>query len=78
LRKRAKSVFDPKNFLSEPGEGKFVASYRRGEIVFLQGEIASAVFYIQQGKVKLTVFSKQGKEAVIAFVEPGHFLEKDA
>jgi CRP/FNR family transcriptional regulator, cyclic AMP receptor protein len=74
LRKRAKSVFDPKNFLSEPGEGKFVASYRRGEIVFLQGEIASAVFYIQQGKVKLTVFSKQGKEAVIAFVEPGRFL----
>jgi CRP/FNR family transcriptional regulator, cyclic AMP receptor protein len=74
MRKRVKAVFDPAKFLSKAGEGKTVASYRRNQIVFLQGEIASEVFYIQQGTVKLTVFSKQGKEAVVAILGPGQFL----
>jgi CRP/FNR family transcriptional regulator, cyclic AMP receptor protein len=47
---------------------------RTGRIVFSQGEIADAVFYIQQGKVKLTVVSELGKEAVVAIVGPGHFF----
>jgi len=42
--------------------------------VFSQGDVADAVFYIQKGKVKLTVISEQGKEAVIAILEPGHFF----
>ena len=46
--------------------------------MFAQGEVADAVFYIQEGKVKLTVVSKQGKDAVIAIVGPGDFLAKDA
>jgi len=74
VRKRGKATFDPKMFLAKVGEGKKVAQYRRGQIVFSQGEIADAVFYIQEGKVKLTVVSKHGKEAVVAILGPGHFF----
>jgi CRP/FNR family cyclic AMP-dependent transcriptional regulator len=70
--RRRKASFDPKNFLAKVGEGKTVSSYRKDQTVFSQGEIA--VFYIQQGKVKLTVISEQGKEAVVAIVGPGHFF----
>ena len=77
MRKKVKTAFDPKNFLAKVGEGKTVSSYRKDQTVFSQGEIADAVFYIQQGKVKLTVISQQGKEAVVAVVGPGHFLGKD-
>src|SRR3982075_2498176 len=74
MRKKVKTAFDPKKFLAKVGEGKTVSSYRKDQIVFSQGEIADAVFYIQQGKVKLTVVSEQGKEAVVAIVGPGHFF----
>jgi CRP/FNR family transcriptional regulator, cyclic AMP receptor protein len=74
MRKKVKTAFDPKKFLAKVGEGKTVSSYRKDQTVFSQGEIADAVFYIQQGKVKLTVVSQQGKEAVVAIVGPGHFF----
>ena len=72
--KRGKATFDPKEFLAKVGEGKTISKYRKDQIVFSQGEVADAVFYIQQGKVKLTVVSEQGKEAVVAILEPGHFF----
>jgi CRP/FNR family transcriptional regulator, cyclic AMP receptor protein len=72
--KRGKTTFDPKIFLAKVGEGKTISKYRKDQIVFSQGEVADAVFYIQQGKVKLTVVSEQGKEAVVAILEPGHFF----
>ena len=53
--KRGKATFDPKEFLAKVGEGKTISKYRKDQIVFSQGEVADAVFYIQQGKVKLTV-----------------------
>ena len=56
------------------GEGKTVAKYRKNQIIFSQGQIADAVFYIQQGKVRLTVVSEQGKEAVVAIIEAGQFF----
>jgi CRP-like cAMP-binding protein len=71
VRKRVKASFDPKEFLAKVGEGKTICKYRKDQIVFSQGEVADAVFYIQQGKVKLTVVSEQGKEAVIAILGPG-------
>jgi CRP/FNR family transcriptional regulator, cyclic AMP receptor protein len=74
VRKRVKATFDPKIFLAKVGEGKKVTQYRGGQIIFSQGEIADAVFYIQEGKVKLTVVSKHGKEAVVAILGPGHFF----
>jgi CRP/FNR family cyclic AMP-dependent transcriptional regulator len=74
LVKRSKTKFDPKIFLAKVGAGKTISHYRKGQIVFSQGEVADAVFYILQGKVKLTVVSEQGKEAVVAILEPGHFF----
>jgi CRP-like cAMP-binding protein len=66
VRKRVKASFDPKMFLASVGEGKTISKYRKDQIVFSQGQVADAVFYIQHGKVKLTVVSEQGKEAVVA------------
>jgi CRP-like cAMP-binding protein len=74
LRKRGKTSFDPKTFLAKVGEGKTISKYRRDQVVFSQGQVADAVFYIQQGKVKLTVVSEQGKEAVVAVLGPGQFF----
>jgi CRP/FNR family cyclic AMP-dependent transcriptional regulator len=77
MSKRARSrkaSFDPKTFLANVGEGKAIAKYRKGNVVFSQGEAADAVFYIQKGRVKLTVVSEQGKEAVIAILGPGSFF----
>jgi CRP/FNR family cyclic AMP-dependent transcriptional regulator len=74
MRKRVKASFTPKKFLAKVGEGKTISEYRNDQIVFSQGEVADAVFYIQQGKVKLTVVSEQGKEAVVAILGPGHFF----
>ena len=74
MRKRVKASFDPKEFLAMVGEGKTISKYRKDQIVFSQGQVADAVFYIQQGKVKLTVVSEQGKEAVVAILGPGHFF----
>jgi CRP/FNR family transcriptional regulator, cyclic AMP receptor protein len=53
--------------------GRTISKYRRNEIVFAQGDLADAVFYIQRGKVKLTVVSEQGKEAVVAILGADEF-----
>jgi CRP-like cAMP-binding protein len=65
---------NPKRFLANVGDGKTIARYRKEDVVFSQGEAADAVFYIQKGRVKLTVVSAQGKEAIIAILGPGHFF----
>ena len=54
--------FNPEAFLAKVGEGRSIGTYRNEQIVFSQGDPADAVFYIQKGKVKLTVVSEQGKE----------------
>ena len=74
MRKRVKASFDPKIFLAKVGEGKTISTYRKDQVVFSQGELADAVFYIQQGTVKLTVVSEQGKEAVVAMLGPDQFF----
>jgi len=66
--------FDPKMFLAKVGAGRKMMDYRQGEAVFSQGDHADAVFYLQKGKLKLTVVSDQGKEAVIAILEAGDFF----
>jgi CRP/FNR family transcriptional regulator, cyclic AMP receptor protein len=73
-KKNGKTAFDPKAFLAILGEGKTVSKYRRDQIIFAQGDVADAVFYIQHGKIKLTVVSKHGKEAVVAIIGPGQFF----
>ena len=66
--------FDPHAFLSKVGDGKTLLKAPKDQIMFSQGDAADAVFYIQEGKVKLTVVSQQGKEAVVAILEPGSFF----
>jgi CRP-like cAMP-binding protein len=75
--KRGRVSFDPKEFLAKVGDGKTVAEYQKDQIVFAQGDAAEAVFYIQKGRVKLTVVSEQGKEAVLGILETGFFLVRD-
>ncbi len=74
MKRKRKLPFNPEVFLANAGEGKTISKYRKDQIVFSQGHVADAVFYIQQGKVKLTVVSDQGKEAVVAILEPGQFF----
>ena len=66
--------FNPKTFLTQVGNGKTILRCRKNHILFSQGETAEAVFYIQTGRVKLTVVSKQGKEAVVAVLKPAAFI----
>ena len=70
MKRTRKPVFDPKAFLATAADGgKTVSKYRKDQLVFTQGETPDAVFYIQQGRVKLTVVSDQGKEAVVAMLD---------
>src|ERR1700678_3779926 len=66
--------FDPAIFLANMREGHSVAQHGKGQIIFSQGDPADAVFYIQNGKVKLTVVSEQGKEAVVAILGTNDFF----
>jgi CRP/FNR family cyclic AMP-dependent transcriptional regulator len=74
LARKSRAAFNPKAFLAKVGEGRSIAGYGKGETVFSQGEPADAVFYIQKGKVKVTVVSEQGKEAVVAILGANEFL----
>ena len=66
--------FNSKTFLGHAGPGKALKKYRKNEIIFSQGEVAGAIFYIQKGKVKVTVLSEQGKEAVVGILAQGQFF----
>jgi CRP/FNR family transcriptional regulator, cyclic AMP receptor protein len=72
-KQRAQKPFDPSTFMAAFDGGVTVSAYGEGQNVFSQGDPADAVFYIQNGKVKLSVISAQGKEAVVAFLEAGDF-----
>ena len=74
MAKPVKDTFDPKTFLARVGAGKTILRLQKNQHVFEQGEVAETVFYIQKGKVKLTVTSEQGKEAVVAILGPGQFF----
>jgi CRP/FNR family transcriptional regulator, cyclic AMP receptor protein len=66
--------FDPKIFLSTIDGGRKIAAFVRKQTIFVQGDSSDAVFYIQKGKVKLTVVSKTGKEATIGILSEGDFF----
>ena len=71
---KRRASFDPKSFLARIGDGRTIGKYRKGEIIFSQGDPGDAVFYIQKGKAKLTVVSEQGREAVIAMLGADEFF----
>ena len=74
MKRKAKPPFDPKAFLSKVNGGRAISEYRKDKVVFRQGDPSDAVFYIQSGKVKTTVVSEQGKEAVVAILDTGDFF----
>jgi CRP/FNR family transcriptional regulator, cyclic AMP receptor protein len=70
---KQKPPFDLQALLANANGGRTISTYRINQMVFSQGEPADSIFYIQEGKVKLTVLSEQGKEAVVAILGTGDF-----
>ena len=70
---KTEEKFDPKDFLGTIGEGRTIGKYRKGQTVFSQGEIADSIFYIREGKLKVTVVSELGNEAVVAILGKDEF-----
>ena len=70
------ATFNPQTFLKEIGSGKTTLTCSKKQILFSQGDAADAVFYIQTGKVRLSVASSQGQEAIVEILEQGAFLVK--
>jgi CRP/FNR family transcriptional regulator, cyclic AMP receptor protein len=71
---KKKRDFNPKKFLSTIGEGRKVTVVLKKQTIFTQGEPADAIFYIQQGKVRLSVVSQIGKEATLGILNEGEFF----
>jgi CRP/FNR family transcriptional regulator, cyclic AMP receptor protein len=74
VKAKRKQPFDVKAFLATVNGERTLSNYRKNQTVFSQGEPADAVFYIRSGKLKVTVLSDQGKEAVVAIHEKGDFF----
>lgn len=72
--RKPKVPFDLAEFLTKANGGRTIAEYRTDDPIFVQGDAANAVFYIRKGEIKLTVLSKQGKEAVVAILTHGDFF----
>ena len=66
--------FDPAAFLETVAKGRVIATHQKRDIIFAQGDDADAVFYIRKGKIKITVLSKEGKEAVVAILGADEFF----
>ena len=73
MESKQKPPFDPLAFLAKANGGRTLSAYKINQIVFSQGEPADSIFYVQGGKVKVTVISEQGKEAIVAILATGDF-----
>jgi len=71
---RGMGKFDPVAFLESAAKGRIVSTHQKSEVIFSQGGVANSVFYIKKGKVKVTVVSKQGKEAIVAILGADEFV----
>jgi CRP/FNR family cyclic AMP-dependent transcriptional regulator len=71
---KKKHDFDPRKFLATIGQGRKVVAFPKKQTIFTQGDKADAVFYIQEGKIRLTVVSKVGKEATLGILSVGEFF----
>jgi len=74
LGKPTKTSFDAQAFLAKMGAGKTILDFDKDQNVFKQGDVADTIYYIRRGRIKLTVLSGHGKEAVVGILEPGHFF----
>jgi CRP/FNR family cyclic AMP-dependent transcriptional regulator len=75
---RGRQAFDVESYLASTGPARRIAKYRKGEVVFAQGDACDDVRYVQRGAVKLSVLSHLGKEAVVAMLTPGDFFGEGA
>ena len=75
--KKGNGDFDPEAFLTQTGVGRTVLSLKKSETAFVQGDRADAIFYVQKGRLRVTVSSATGKEATIALVGAGEFLGEE-
>jgi len=73
-KSKQKSTFNAQAFLDSAGVDRRIVEYRRGDVVFTQGDPCDHVLYIQQGTVKLSVLSRAGREAVVAMLGVGEFF----
>jgi CRP/FNR family transcriptional regulator, cyclic AMP receptor protein len=71
---KKKPNFDPRIFLATIGEGRTIVLFAKNQIIYAQGDACDALFYIQKGKVRLTVVSENGKEATIGILNPDDFF----
>jgi CRP-like cAMP-binding protein len=69
-----RSIFDVKRFLASTRVPRRVTEFPRGEVIYAQGDAATSVMYVQRGRVKLSVVSSAGKEAVVGVIGRGHFF----
>jgi CRP-like cAMP-binding protein len=74
LEKRDATTFDAQASLAKVGVGKTILEFEKNQNIFEQGDLAETVYYLQSGKIKVTVLSDQGKEAVVGILEPGQFF----
>jgi CRP-like cAMP-binding protein len=75
--KVANGHFAPMEFLAKVGAGRTIAEVEKNEVVFTQGDVATAVFYVQKGRIRISVISKAGKEATVALLGAGNFLGEE-
>src|SRR4051812_48513042 len=77
MRSERLKKFRPEVFLSQAGIGRAILEVPRRKVFFSQGDVADAVFYLQKGRAKLCVVSREGKEATVALLGPGSFVGED-
>src|ERR1700694_6322764 len=73
-QKMSGARFDPAVFLATSAKGRVISIHQKRQIIFAQGDAADSVIYIKKGKVKVTVVSRQGKEAIVAILRTDEFL----
>jgi CRP/FNR family transcriptional regulator, cyclic AMP receptor protein len=78
MRSNQNPTFDAQAFLNSAGMARKVVAYRRAAVIFTQGDSCQDVLYLQEGRVKLSVLSNAGREAVVAIVGPGEFFGEGA
>ena len=78
MKVKRKRALEADVFLRSAGAGTTVATYKRAQVIFSQGDASDSVFYVQKGAVKLSVLSQGGKEAVVAMLGPGDFFGERA
>ena len=74
MKAKSQREFDPQAFLATIGQGRKILAFRQGDAIFAQGGLTDAVFYVQKGKIKLTVISQRGKEATVGVLGEGSFF----